>query len=84
MYIYIINVVRFTTLSIRNFSPMTFSQEYFHGALANSGYYLNVTKHSWEKFCGTLKIMPVLAKQIFPHLQCTDNLNVHGAIHHVY
>ena len=57
---------------------MTFSQEYFHGALANNGYYLNVTKHEWEKFCGTLKIMPVLAKQIFPHLQCTDNLYVHG------
>ena len=45
MYKYIINVVRFIALNICNFSPMTFSQEYFHGALADNGYYLNVTKH---------------------------------------
>ena len=47
-------------------STRSFSQEYFHGALASSVYYLTIAKYSWENFHSTLENHESLAQQIFP------------------
>ena len=57
-----VNGERFAGLSIRDFSPMRFSREYFHGALASSVYYLTKAKYSQENFRGILKNCGSLAQ----------------------
>ena len=47
-------------------SARSFSQEYFHGALASSIYYLTIAKYSRENFHSTLENRKSLAQQIFP------------------
>ena len=64
-----VNGERFAGLNTHDFSPMKFSQEYFHGALASSVYYLTIVKYSQENFHGTLKTRESLAQRIFLRLR---------------
>ena len=57
-----VNEERFAGLNIHDFSPMKFSREYFHGALASSVYYLTKAKYSRKNFRGTLKNCGSLAQ----------------------
>ena len=64
---------RFAGLNIFTVSVLwSFSQKYFHGALASSVYYLPVVKNSRENFCGKLKNCKNgenLAQRVFPRLR---------------
>ena len=46
-------------------APGSFSQEYFHGALASIAYYLTITKYSQENFCAAFENCERLAQQSF-------------------
>ena len=71
---------RFAGLNIRDFSPVTFSQEYFHGALVSGVCYLTTAKYLLENFCSTFKNREnrnSLAQRIFAHLQYVLNNGFH-------
>ena len=61
-------------------APGSFSQEYFHGALASNAYYLTITKYSQENFCAAFENCERLAQQSFSCLQYVTTIHTIGII----